>query len=74
MSEPQTHMLKPGDHLNIINRGATALRVKIVTACGTETLAGLHPGAKLELTVGTSPARVDVLDVDENYTGLRLVR
>jgi len=51
-----------------------AMRVRVVTACcGTETIAALHPGAHLEMTAGTSGLSIYVLDVPENYTGLRLV-
>lgn len=60
--------------MNFINGGAKAIRIKVVTACGMETISDLHPGAKVQLTVGTSPARVYFLDVDDDYTGLRLVR
>jgi hypothetical protein len=65
---------QPGDRINIINETPKAYRVKVVTACGTETLVSLHPGARLELTAGTSPADIHFLDVDEGNAGLRLVR
>jgi hypothetical protein len=70
----QSYELRPGDQMNFINGGAKAIRVKVVTACGTETVSDLHPGAQVQLTVGTSPARVYLLDVDDDYTGLRIVR
>lgn len=74
MAEPQSYKLQPGDRLNFINDGAAAIRIKVVTACGTETISALPPGARLEMTVGTSGASVYILDADESYTGLRLVR
>jgi hypothetical protein len=72
--ESKSYQLRPGDQMNFINGGAKAIRVKIITACGTETVSDLHPGAEVHLTVGTSPARVFLLDVDDDYTGLRIVR
>lgn len=70
----QSYEVRPGDQLNFINDGADAIRIKVVTACGTETVADLHPGAEVQLTVGTSPARVFILNVDDDYTGLRIVQ
>jgi hypothetical protein len=72
--ESKSYQLRPGDQMNFINGGAKAIRVKIVTACGTETVSDLHPGAEVHLTVGTSPVRVELLNVDDDYTGLRIVR
>jgi hypothetical protein len=67
--------VEPGQRLNIVNGGPMAMRVRVVTACcGTETVSTLHPGARLEMTAGTSGLSIYVLDVPENYTGLRLVR
>jgi hypothetical protein len=60
--------------MNFINGGAKAIRIKVVTACGTETVSDLHPGAEVHLTVGASPVSVELLNVDDDYTGLRVVR
>jgi hypothetical protein len=65
---------RPGDQMNLINGGAKAIRLKVVTACGTATIYDLHPGGEVQLTVGTSPASVYLLNVDDDYTGLRIVR
>jgi hypothetical protein len=65
--------LKPGDEVNVVNGSATAMRVKVVTACGTETVCDLHPGAEVHLKVGTASADIIIVGTDENYTGLRLV-
>ena len=74
--EARSYQVRPGDTMNFINDGAKAIRIKIVTTCGTETISDLHPGAKVQLTVGTSPANVYLLNVDDDddYTGLRVVR
>jgi hypothetical protein len=68
---PQT--LKPGERMNFINEQHTAIRVRVVTACGTETVSTLHPGARLEMTVGRSAATVYIVADDDHYTGLELV-
>jgi hypothetical protein len=70
----QSYVARAGDQLNFTNEGEAAVRIKVVTACGTETLVDLHPGAKVQVTVGASPVRVDILGGDENYTGLAIVR
>ena len=70
----QSYEVRPGDQMNFINGGAKAIRIKVVTACGTETVSDLHPGAEVQVTVGTSPANVYLLNVDDDYTGLRIVR
>jgi hypothetical protein len=74
MADRQSYRVQPGDRLNLINDGPTVSRSKVVTAYGTETLSVLHPGARLKVTVGTSAVSVYILDMGENYTGLRLVR
>ena len=71
---PLSYKMRPGDQVNFINGGAEATRVRIVTACGAEMVSDLHPGAEVHLTVGTSPVRVDLLNVDDDYTGLKIVR
>lgn len=72
--EPRSYRLRPGNEMNFINGREKAIRIKVVTACGTEAITDLHPGAKVQVTVGTSPATVYLDDVDDDYTGLRIVR
>lgn len=42
--------------------------------CGTETISALHPGAGLDMTVGTSGVRIDILDAEDSYDGMKIIR
>jgi hypothetical protein len=70
----QSHELRPGDQLHFVNARETAIQIKVATACGTETLIDLHPGAKVQVTVGTMMANIYIMGTDEDYTGLQVVR
>jgi hypothetical protein len=72
MTERLSYRLTPGDHVNLINEKEAAIQVKLVTACGAEIVSSLHPGARLEMTVGTMP--VEIFMLDEGPPGLPLVR
>ena len=74
MTNTQSYELQPGDRVNFVNHLSKAIRVRVVTSCGTETISALHPGAGLDMTVGTSGARIDILDAEEGCNGLRVVR
>jgi hypothetical protein len=65
--------VQPGDVIHVTNQKDRPMRIRVVTACcATETVAFLHPGARLELTAGRS--RVDIFMADEDYSGLHIVR
>ncbi len=68
----QTQRLNRGDQLHFVNDGNKGIRVKVVTACGTESISTLHPGACLEITVGTSSVNVYILATGNGHAGLRL--
>jgi hypothetical protein len=72
-SQQQSHSVKPGDQVNFTNGLFKAMRVRVVTACGTETVCDLHPGARLEMTVGKASANV-YLESAEDYDGLKIVK
>lgn len=74
MADTQHFTLNPGDKINFLNQGAKAIRIRVVTSCETTTIATLHPGAGLEMTVGRSSATVEILDAEEGYSGLKLIR
>jgi hypothetical protein len=69
----QSHSVKPGDQMNFANGLSKAMRVRVVTACETEIVCDLHPGARLEMTVGTASANV-YLESGEDYDGLKIVK
>ncbi len=47
MIEARSHQVQPGDKFNFVNGDTVAIRIKVITACGTETISTLHPGADL---------------------------
>jgi hypothetical protein len=73
MGERKAHSLKPGDQINFTNGLDRAMRVRVVTACQTEIVCDLHPGARLEMTVGTADATVN-LESGDDYDGLKIVK
>src|SRR4030095_2925215 len=62
----QSHTVSPGDQFAFTNALTKAIRIRIVTACGAETIADLHPGARVQLTVGASPVNVYLLSADQD--------
>ncbi len=74
MTNTQSYELQPGDRVNFVNFLPTAIRIRVVTLCGTETISALHLGAGLDMTVGTRGVRIDILDAEEGYNGLRVIR
>jgi hypothetical protein len=74
MSDVQSYELKPGDKITFHNREKKSIRVKVVTACGTMTEAELHVGAIFKMTVGNQKADVYILDAEEVFNGIRIVR
>lgn len=73
MPDVQSHKMNPGDKMNFINQQGKAIRIKIVTADGTEIESNLHPGASLEMTIGNQPANVFLFDSDQKYENFEIV-
>lgn len=71
-SNIQEH-LKPGDKLNFHNQQASAISIRVEMEDGTEVTATLHPGAEVNVTVGTMNVNAYINDVDAG-DGLRVVR
>ena len=74
MTNTQSYELQPGDRVNLVNHQPTAIRIRVVTSCGTETMSSLYPGAGLDMKVGTSGVRIYILDGEEGYNGLQIIR
>jgi len=72
MTDTQSYELQPGNRVNFVNHLPTAIRIRVVTLCGAETISALHPSAGLDMMVGTSSVRIDFWDAEEGYNGLRV--
>lgn len=65
--------LKAGDKLNFHNQQASAISIRVEMEDGTEVAATLHPGAEINITVGTMNVNAYINDADAGE-GLRVVR
>jgi hypothetical protein len=61
--QPVERTLRPGDEMHFINETGKALQIKVVMACGTETVCDLPPGARFDMTVRTHDASVYIVSV-----------
>ena len=73
MTNTQSYELQPGNRVNFVNYLPTAIRIRVVTLSGAEMISALRPGADLDMMVGTSGVRIDILDPQEGYDGLRII-
>lgn len=65
--------LQTGDKLNFHTQQSTAISVRVEMEDGTEIAATLHPGADLNVTVGTTNVNAYINDVDGD-DGLRVIK
>src|SRR5689334_10511934 len=61
-----------GERIGIFNNTASAIRVRVVTACGTETATSLYPGGRLDVIAGARPVSIYMEEVAG--PGLHVVR
>ncbi len=61
-----------GEQIGILNNTASAIRVRVVTVCGTQTATSLYPGGRLDVTAGASPVSIYMEEVAG--PGLHVVR
>ena len=61
-----------GERIGIFNNTASAIRVRVVTAYGTETATSLYPGGRLDVIAGARPVSIYMEEVAG--PGLHVVR
>ena len=73
----QSFSVQPGDTMNFRNNMGSPIRIKVVTQCGTESEAELHPGAVFTLRAGKGSGgqiQVYILPPEAPFEGLQVVQ